>query len=284
MKTLVVTADDFGLSLPVNEAVERAHRNGILTAASLMTGAPRWQDAVARARSMPSLGVGLHVTLINGRPVLPPAQIPNLVGPDDRFFNDPAKFGSALYFSSTARRQAQAEIAAQFERFRQTGLPMDHVNGHQHFHMHPVVSAAIAQLLPAFASPPVRIPVEPPLFRAIADRRLFRLCTRAFYGVMTRQLRARVMAAGSSVNDVVFGLNDSGAMVEARVTTFLEQLRPGVTELYFHPATARWSGSDNLPADYHPEAEFAALVSPRLRTKVEAIGARLTSFRAAFEA
>ena len=78
MKALIVTADDFGLSRPVNDAVERSHRHGILSAASLMVGAPAMDDAVERARAMRSLGVGLHVTLLEGRPVLPPGQVPGL--------------------------------------------------------------------------------------------------------------------------------------------------------------------------------------------------------------
>ena len=152
MKRLVVTADDFGLSLPVNDAVEQAHTHGILTATSLMTGAPACDDAVERARRLPQLGVGLHLTLVDGRPVLPCDQMPGLVGPDGRFSTDPVKFGTALFFSAELRRQAEAEVTAQFEKFRRTGLVMDHVNGHQHFHMHPVVSRIIAKLAPGLRS------------------------------------------------------------------------------------------------------------------------------------
>ena len=155
-RKLIVTADDFGLSLPVNEAVERAHRQGILSAASLMVGAECADDAVERARKLPSLGLGLHLTLLDGRPVLPPENIPGLVGPDGRFPTDPFRFGVALYFSRELQRQANAEINAQFERFSATGLPMDHINGHKHFHLHPVVFQSIARLAPRFGRPPVR--------------------------------------------------------------------------------------------------------------------------------
>ncbi len=280
MKKLVVTADDFGLSSQVNEAVELAHRNGILTAASLMVGAPAFAEAVARARQLPRLGIGLHLTLINGRPVLPPEKIPHLVGPEGRFLDDPVWFGVQLFFSDTMRREANAEITAQFERFRETGLPLDHVNGHQHFHIHPVVSGIIARLLPAFGNVPVRIPVEP--FGAATDRRLFRRFTWLFYSIATRHLRHRVQAVGSPVNNQVFGLCDSGTMTEARVLAILERLPDGISEIYFHPATARWQGPDNLPAAYRPEDEYAALISSTARAKVITSGARLSSFRGAF--
>lgn len=283
MQRLIVTADDFGLSRPVNEAVERAHQHGILTAASLMTGAPARDDAVERARRLPRLGVGLHLTLVDGCPVLPPTEVPGLVGPDGRFSTDPVKFGTALFFSKKLRRQAEAEITAQFEAFRKTGLVMDHVNGHQHFHMHPVISKIVARLAPEFGHPPVRIPVEPllPSYRATTDRFRDRFSSWLFYLAQTRLLRRRVMAAGLPVNNHVFGLNDSGAMIESRVLQFLDRLPKGTSEFYFHPATERWAGIDNLPEHYRPVDEFAALMSLNVKAKVQALGLPLMPFREA---
>lgn len=281
MKTLVVTADDFGLSVPVNEAVEEGSKRGILTAASLMVGAPAWEDAVERARSLPKLGVGLHLTLVESHPVLPPETIPGLVGPDGRFLNDPARFGLKLFFSPTLRRQALAEITAQFARFRETGLKLDHVNGHQHFHMHPVIVSAIAKIAPTFGFPPVRVPVEPyrQSYAAIGDRRLGRFATWLFYSALTRSMRRKLSKAGLPQNDQVFGVNDSGAMVEAKVLRYLDHVPDGVTELYCHPATRRWQGVDNLPDTYQAIEEFAALVSPAVKAKIEALQLKPVPFR-----
>jgi hopanoid biosynthesis associated protein HpnK len=283
LKRLVVTADDFGLSLPVNEAVEQAHRTGILTAASLMVGAPAFDDAVDRARRLPALGVGLHLTLIDGRPVLPPEQVQDLVGPDGRFPSDPVRFGVALFFSARMRRQAEDEIGAQFDRFRTTGLRLDHVNAHQHFHLHPVVAGAIARIAPAFGAPPVRVPLEPfrASFEAAGDRPLARLLTWLFFLPQTQGLRRRLAAARLPANDRVFGLNDSGAVTESRVLGLLDRLPDGISELYCHPATRRWTGPDNLPASYRPAEELAALVSPSVRAKAVERGVELMAFRAA---
>jgi chitin disaccharide deacetylase len=284
LKKLIVTADDFGAAVPINEAVEHAHRSGVLSAASLMVGAPAVKDAVERARRLPSLGVGLHLTLVDGRPVLPRRQIPDLVGHDGRFSCDPVRFGIALFFSPKIQRQAEAEIHAQFERFRATGLPLDHVNGHQHFHMHPVVTRVIARTAPDFGSPAVRIPLEPfrHSWRAAADRPLQRLGSSLFYAAQTYRMRRHLEAGGLPLNDHVFGVNDSGAMVEQRLLQFLDHLPEGVTELYCHPATRRWDGPDNLPAHYRPEDELAALVSAEVRAKLETIRIRPVSFREAF--
>jgi chitin disaccharide deacetylase len=284
VKALIVTADDFGVSLPVNEAVENAHTQGILSAASLMTGAPAFDDAVARARRLPTLGTGIHLTLVDGTPVLPAGQIPGLTGPDGRFLNDPVRFGFNMYFSPTLRRQAEAEIRAQFERFRATGLSMDHINGHQHFHIHPVIARIIADIAPSFGSPPVRIPYEPfgPSYRAVPERGRERLWNMLFFGAQTLALRRRMKRAGIQVNDIVFGINDSGAMTEDRVLAYLEALPAGVTELYGHPATGRWPGADNIPAHYRLEDEYRALISPAVVAKLKALNIRPVSFRAAF--
>jgi len=284
-KRLIVTADDFGLSLPVNEAVERAHREGILSAASLMIGAPAAEDAVARARSLPSLGVGLHLTLLEGRPILPPEKVPGLVGPDGRFPKDPVRLGLALYFSSELRRQAAAEITAQFERFGETGIVMDHVNGHQHFHLHPVVLRAILEVSPRYGLPPVRLPFEPfgASFGANRDRFAARFTGWLFYLGQTRRLRRALIAAGVKSNDHVFGLYDSGAMTEPRLQSLVEHLPPGLSEIYCHPASRRWEGPDNLPSQYRCEEEFRALLSPAIKEKLKAAGLHPLSFRKALE-
>src|SRR5262245_42789961 len=182
--TLIVTADDFGLSPQVNEAVERGHCEGILSAASLMVGAPAFDDAVRRALTLPKLGVGLHVTLLDGRPVLSTDNVPELVGADGRFFSDLASLGTKLYFSRELRRQASAEIEAQFQRFADAGLAPDHINAHKHFHLHPVVLDMILEFVPDLGSPPIRVPFEPfaSSFGANRDRTASRMLAAWFYG------------------------------------------------------------------------------------------------------
>lgn len=280
MKSLIVTADDFGMTVPVNEGIEAAHRNGILSATSLMTGGEAFDDAVERARHLPKLGVGLHIHLVDSRPVLPPVQIPDLVGPDGSFSNNPELFGFKLFFSPEMRRQADAEIAAQFERFQKTGLVMDHVNGHHHFHMHPVVTDAIAKLAPKFGSPPVRFPVEPfgPSYQAGKDKPVQRFFNWAFYAGLTHRMRKKLRSAGLRLNDHVFGVTDTGGMTEARILAYLDHLPEGITELYAHPAMA----DDGRPQFYPSFEEYQGLVSPAVRTKVEALGLQPQTFRSAF--
>ena len=161
LKHLVVTADDFGLAPEVNEAVEEAHRHGILTAASLMAAEPAAADAVARARHMPGLRVGLHLVLVEGRPVLPPERVPDLVDAQGFFRQNMVRAGVDFFFRPKVRRQLEAEIEAQFDAFAATGLPLDHVNAHKHFHLHPTIAGLMLRIGKRHGAKAMRVPLEP---------------------------------------------------------------------------------------------------------------------------
>lgn len=275
MKTLVVTADDFGLAVEVNDAIEAAHTRGILTAASLMVGSPAAADAVARARRLPSLKVGLHLVLIEAEPVLPASQVPGLVGADGKFRSDMAAYGPALFFSPALRRQLAAEIEAQFEAFALTGLPLDHVNAHKHFHMHPAIARQIVRLGKRYGAHSVRTPVEPlavlqriePVSPGLEAR---------IAAPFARLLDARMRRAGFATPRQVFGLAWTGAMTTSRLAGLLEHLPDGLTEIYTHPAT-----SDTFPGSapgYRYRDELAALTAPEVIAAARASGARLCGF------
>lgn len=257
-RTLTVTADDFGLSREVNEAVEVTHRDGILTAASLMVGEPWAADAVERAGRLPRLRVGLHLALVEGRPVLPSSDIPDLVGPNGRLRTDLARYGAEIFFRRRVQRQVAAEIEAQFEAYRRTGMPLDHVDAHQHFHLHPTVARLVIAVGRRFGMTRLRVPVEPRAVLAKVEpvRRGLEASLAAPYA---RMLRRRVRRAGIATADQVLGLAWSGAMTADRVAGLLRHLPPGSTEIYLHPATA--GGFDGAAAGYSYAAERDALLS-----------------------
>lgn len=263
-RRVIFTADDFGMALPVNEAIERAHREGVLTTASLMTGGDAVIDAVQRAQRLTGLRVGLHVTLVNGRPLLPPERVPDLVDGAGRLLVDLPAAGVRFFFRPGIRRQLEAEIRAQFEAFRATGLRLDHVNAHSHMHVHPTVFGLLLRIGREYGNPPLRIPREPflPSWRAtqrdLRARLASALLLAPWFGWMT--LRARM--AGVAHNDFVFGFNDTGRMTRERVIAFLRALPPGASEFYFHVAVRHWAGMDRELEPYALEEEFAALIDP----------------------
>ena len=271
MKRLIVTGDDFGLAEPVNEAIEIGHRDGILTTASLMVGAPAAGDAVARAQRLPNLAVGLHLVIAEGAPVLPPEQIPDLVDAEGAFYDHLLHAALRFFFLPGARRQLETEIRAQFDAFRATGLPLDHVNAHNHMHLHPTVLGILLRVARNYGNPPVRVPRENPRaprwgpLRQRIPQALGNLALSPWLAL----LRLRLRRHGIRSNDWVLGLHQTGAMNEETVLRLLEHLPQGTTEMYFHAATRRCPEIDLHTPGYEHEAEFQALTSRRVRETLE---------------
>jgi chitin disaccharide deacetylase len=256
LKRLIVTADDFGAAREVNEAVEHAHRNGVLTAASLMVAAHAAADAVARARTMTTLRVGLHIVLVEGRPVLPAASIPDLVDASGYFRTDMVRAGVGMFLRPVVRRQLAQEIAAQFEAFRATGLALDHVNTHKHFHLHPTIASTILKIGAGYGMRAMRVPQEPRAVLAKAEPGA-RIGRADVTSPFTRLLRRRLRASGLCVPDAVFGLAWSGRMNAVRLCGLIAHLPEGLSEIYLHPASR--GGFEGAAPGYRYEEELLAL-------------------------
>jgi hopanoid biosynthesis associated protein HpnK len=257
MKNAIFSADDFGLTVSVNEAVALAHVQGVLTQASLMVAAPAAADAVARAKTLPGLKVGLHLVLVDGDSALGHARLPHITGPDGRFPRDQAALGVRYFFSPAARRELRAEIRAQFEAFAATGLALHHADAHKHMHLHPTVARIMIETGREFGLRRIRVPAEPPrVMRACGERP--GLADYAMYG-WSRVLRRQ--AGPLAAHEQVFGLKWSGHMTPARVRRLLAHLPEGESEIYFHPAMARDDVLAGLMPDYEHEEELKTLLT-----------------------
>ena len=276
-RRLIVSADDFGRDPALNEAVELAHRTGILSTASLMVAAPAAGDAVARARRLPALRVGLHLVLVDGAAVSPAAEIGGLVSRDGRFDDNQVRAGLRYFFKPSVRRQLAAEIRAQFAAFRAAGLALDHVNAHKHMHLHPTVARLIIEIGRDYGLRAVRLPSEP----VAALRRAFpgEAYRAAAWRPAVTTLRRRLRRAGLAANDHVFGIAWSGDMVEERLLRLLPHLPYGVSEIYCHPATRSTPALAAAMPSYRHVEELAALVSPRVRRRIAELGVELIGYR-----
>jgi hopanoid biosynthesis associated protein HpnK len=221
-----------------------------------MVGAPAAADAVERARRLPNLRVGLHVVLVDGEPVSERGAVPGLVVRSGRFRNDLARYGAELALRPALQRQVAREITAQFEAYRATGLPLDHVNAHRHFHLHPTIAAAIMAIGAQYGMRGMRVPVEPWRIVATIDPQTQRQLGR-ITAPWAARLRARVARAGLATADAVFGLAWSGAMTASRLAPLLAQLPAGNVEIYLHPATR--NAFTGAAPGYRYAEEFAAL-------------------------
>jgi hopanoid biosynthesis associated protein HpnK len=257
-RRLIVNADDFGRSASINTAVIHAHREGILTTASLMVNEPGCVAAVALAKQNPRLGVGLHLTLLAGRSALPPDEIPGLVNARGEFGNSPVGVGLKYFFRRRLREQLRAEIHEQFQRFRATGLPLDHVNGHHHLHLHPVVFGILMEDASALGVTHLRLTRESFWIDAqlAGGRRSSRSIHALIFNTLARAARSRLRARDIRHPQNVFGLLQNACVTEAYVEKLLPCLPSGDSELYSHPSLDEF------------KHEFAALISPRVKALV----------------
>lgn len=275
MKQLIVTADDFGLCPEINQAVVEAHQNGILTCASLMVGGAAADQAVICARQHPSLKVGLHLVLMDGFSVLPQKKIPDLVDADGRFSDKIVLGGIRYFFSPRVRAQIAMECEAQIEKFMATGLPIDHINSHRHLHIHPAIRDIILPLVAKFRIPAMRLPLPtgpaPNLRSSIMT---------TVMAPWVSALRRRLISAGIPHNQEIFGLHETGALVESAWLSIISRIRDGSTEIYCHPAVGKSAILDERMPNYRNEEEFAALLSPSVREQLERRNVIFTDFTA----
>jgi chitin disaccharide deacetylase len=275
--SLVLNADDFGLSADVNKAVVQGHCEGVLTSASLMVTGEAFEDAVRLARATPTLAVGLHLVLVDGRAALPQAEIPHLVDGSGRFPDSALRAGLWYGFSRAARAELAREVEAQFERFAATGLPLSHVDGHQHLHVHPVVFDLLLPLAERYGARGVRLPRDD-LWLALhhdCRRVAVKVAWAVALGLVCRRCAARLRGRRLGAAQRVYGVMQSGHMGEAYVVDVLRRLQGPLAELYFHPALV---GHDD---DLGPNrGDWVTLLSPAVRGAIAERGLRLTSYSA----
>jgi hopanoid biosynthesis associated protein HpnK len=268
-RRLIVNADDFGRSHAINQAILAAHRDGILTTASLMVNEPACVEAVELARANPRLGVGLHLTLLCGHSALSPTEAPGLVNARQEFTNHAAGAGFKYFFQHRLRRQLRAEIHEQFRKFRAFGLPMDHLNGHLHLHLHPVIFSILMEDAAQLRISHVRLTRDP--FRLnlkLASGKLFyRLIHAVIFHSLARRARPNLDHHGLKFTDRVFGLLQNGRVDERYVCRLLDHLPRGDSELYSHPSLDEF------------REEFEAMVSPLVRKRIKALGIELIRYQ-----
>jgi len=268
-RRLIVNADDFGRSQAINAAVVRAHRDGILTSASLMVNEPASAEAAVLARENPRLGVGLHLTLLCGHSVLLPEQIPGLVNARQEFRRNAVAAGFRYFTDGRLREQLRAEIHAQFSRFAATGLELDHVDGHVHQHLHPTAFRLLMEDARQLGIRRFRLTRDPFWLNArlASGRWLYRAFGAGVYLWLSTRARRRLAGRGILHTRFVFGVLQDSRMDERFLLNLLPRLPAGDSELYSHPSLDKF------------KHEFDALVSPRVKALVEQSGIQLIRYQ-----
>jgi chitin disaccharide deacetylase len=276
-RALVVNADDFGLTPGVNSGILEAHRRGILTSASLFANAPETGHAITIAQRTPTLGVGCHLTLVDGDPTLPAAQLPTLA-PEGRFRPTWRAFIGAALAGRIDRREVERELEAQVGRLRDAGLALTHLDGHKHVHLYPSMFEIAARLARKFGIPRVRIPCEPSAIALIARhaanpgarRQAIENLALAPWARQARRLLAR---SGVDSAPAFFGRALTGHFTRMNMVALIDRLPAGVSELMTHPGYPD-AALDRLPTRLRRERaqELAILTHPAIRDAIARAG------------
>ena len=237
MPRLIVNADDFGLTPGINRAILELHRAGVLTSATLMARASATDDAIAIARATPSLGVGCHIVLVDGEPILPPHDVFSLI---DRYTGGfPPKLTTFLgrLFSGRIRNEdLEAEARAQIQSLQARGIQPTHIDTHKHTHMFPRVLRPILRAARSCGIQRIRNPFEPewavrvtPRASVIRSAEVFAL--RRFGPYFRRILTEE----GFTTTDGTIAVAGTGVVSADTVRALLQQLPPGTWEFVTHP-------------------------------------------------
>ncbi|MBO6293142.1 MAG: ChbG/HpnK family deacetylase [Selenomonas sp.] len=278
MKRLIINADDFGRHELINQAVEKGVTEGCLRSATLMPGGKAFESAVAVARRHEALGVGIHFTLVNGYPILPPQEIPSLVTAEGVFFDDYTVLVKNFLSGRVNLEEVRAELAAQLNKLEGAGLKLTHADSHQHMHTLPGIIDIVLALSKASGIKALRTP-RTPLFSGEFGG-LGQLIGRLGLGSLACLAAWKAERKGLATTEHFAGIVAGEAVSEAYLLDFIRQLQPGTTEVMMHPGLDNRVLIPECAWEHDFEAELAAIVSPAVRELAVSEQVEITNFLA----
>jgi hopanoid biosynthesis associated protein HpnK len=287
LKRVIVNADDFGLSASVNRGIVQAHVDGIVTSATLMATMPGFDEAVRLSRSHPSLGIGVHLNVLRGRPLSPPETIPSLVGRDGAFLNSMGRFARRLLTGRIRAGELRREFSAQLNRVQSAGIRVSHVDSEKHLHAIPIVFRAAATIAQAGGVRGIRVPAETASLVATALPGGIGIGGRSkalIISVLARKSRAMLVGTGLRTTDRFFGVSAQGLVDPQILVKLAQNLPDGTCEITCHPGLV----DDELVAlsasvggywvNRVREREVEVLTNTRVREAIAASRVELVTF------
>lgn len=288
MKRLIVNADDFGLTESVNRGIIVAHREGILTSASLLANGLAFDDAIASSRRFPDLSVGVHLNISGGTPVSPAGRISSLLNELGQLHLTPLHMWIRILTGQISLEDIRSEFRAQILRAFDAGLTPTHLDGHLHIHILPQIATIVIALAHEFRIPQVRCPAEnlvstlpllwklPATGMAALERSAIAFAVTSF----ARPLREQLRKNGLVSSRAFYGLVHTGFLDSKALADLLRLVPEGTTELMCHPGYPN-SELQSLGGKlaHSREAEVLALTARETREAVLDLGIHLTNFR-----
>jgi predicted glycoside hydrolase/deacetylase ChbG (UPF0249 family) len=288
MKQLVVNADDFGMSEWINEGILESHLRGIVTSTTLLANGDAFEAAVAIAKTTPKLGVGVHLSLTQGRPVSDPYRIPSLTNRDGNLFRGPGGLLRSAMAGKLRRDEIEREFDAQIEKVRAAGISISHLDSHKHVHMLPGIFPIVVRLAQSKGIASLRVASE-------RNGRIFsvwRRNIRASAKIAKQFVRSRGLATVSRNSAMLarlarlhfpshfYGVTQTGFLGSRELSELLLKIPEGTSELMCHPGRFDSDADPSLTRLRESrQRELEALTSPETRELVERLGINLISYR-----
>lgn len=275
-KKILVNADDFGRHILINRAVAAAAERGILLSATLMPGGAAFDDAVEIARTHPALGVGIHLTLVNGNPVSAAEDIPTLVDETGHFYDNHGIFVKRYFAGRVSKEDIRRELFAQVRKMKKTGLALTHIDSHQHMHMLPGVIDIALDAAEAIGLSATRIS-KSPLFTGFSGNPA-QLIGRAGLWTLSSLAKQRAKARHFRTPDHFAGIVAGEAVTATHLLNIIGHLQSGTTEIMMHPGTDNKILAKETGWDHDFEAEFAAMTSGEIAEMLEKAGIEIVNY------
>jgi predicted glycoside hydrolase/deacetylase ChbG (UPF0249 family) len=266
-KRLVTNGDDFGFTPDVNRGIVAAHRNGILTATTLMANGDAFDDAVRWARQTPSLDIGCHLVLIQGRSLLPP------------YKSLPASAPELLVALAARRIRVYEELEAQIRKIVAAGVRPTHLDSHKHTHLLPPVLSAVSRLSQKFGIPWVRRPFDVPLTAVNGGVPWLRRATSGSLQVLRRRFQRELARHDCRTTDYFAGFQITGHLRTPELVRLIRELPDGVTEFMCHPGYSGDLRHAPTRLKESREKELQALLAPETRQALSDAGVQLVNYR-----
>ena len=277
MKKLIINSDDFGRHDLINRAVEKAVHEGCLKSATIMAGGRAFDDAVEIAKNNPELGVGIHFTLANGFPVLPPEKIPSLVAADGIFYENYIVFLKNYLKGKISREEIKMELVAQLEKVQNAGINLTHFDSHQHLHHIPGIIEICLELAKAAKIPAMRVSGTKIFDGAVES--IGQFIGRLGLGSLAKLAESKAHKNGLKTPEHFSGIVAGESVTEDFIEKLLDKMEDGTTEVMLHPGTDNKILQEYCEWEHDFEAELAAVTSPKILKLLEEKNITVVNFK-----
>jgi len=277
-KRLIINADDFGLSESVNEAVQQAHTNGVLTSTTIMANMPDAGKAIRIAKRLPDLGVGVHLNLSKGKPLSQNGHLNCLLNGDGSFASSPTKLSLLSIGRHKFRNAIREELATQIQWVIDNGIKPTHLDSHKHIHCLPQIFPIVCEMARRFEIPAIRFVYEPKQIAVTPWPLTSEVGRKTAKTIRTMAKINRIQNSAFLKTDALLGVAHIGR-IDVNFFKAVALYSPVATaEIMTHPATEDDTEYMKSSLLHNRRGEFQALSSERTRQYLKDAGIQLVHY------